>query len=102
MGLAMVIVPRNTSIIVASGRVVCTSSARERASKRREPVRWLEVNPAIASKVDLRPQVGIDSPYGPFIMLGVVIVRMLQVRIQEARIIVIERGRAIIIGRERW
>src|SRR5260221_11563981 len=69
----MVFVPRNTSIIVVSGRVVCTGRARERASKRREPVRWLEVDPAIASKVDLRPQVCIDSPDGPFSMLGIVL-----------------------------
>src|SRR5215472_6737211 len=71
LDLATVMVPRNTSQPVAGGRVVYAGSARLRTENGRETGRWLKVDPAIASKVDLRPQVGIDPVDQPLVMLGI-------------------------------
>src|SRR5262249_22179719 len=42
-----------------------------RTENGRETARWLKVDPAIASKVDLRPQMGIDPVDQPLVMPGI-------------------------------
>src|SRR5579885_3499711 len=50
-----------------------SSVGLERTRKSREGSRWLEVNPAIAGKVHLRPGMGISPHDIPLIRLGIVL-----------------------------